>query len=77
MDRKIQFQKGDVQLVAREPEMCPDCDIRPATHEIRIDLRGIGADYGIEFYCEECGKERVDAIRATLPEDTEDGTVSP
>ncbi len=75
MDGKIQFQKGDVTLVRLDPEVCDDCQGSPAEFCISLDLRGMGAERGFGRYCENCGEDRVQSIRATLPDDTDDGTV--
>lgn len=71
---KIQFQRGDVELVDLDPPVCHECD-EPAAYAIQIDLRGCGMTQLFGNYCKPCGKSLVDRIRATLPDDTEDGTV--
>lgn len=77
-DGKIQMQRGDVTLVELKPDLCHDCEVRPATHTLEVDFRAVGvATEVMGHYCEQCGSERLASIRETLPEDTDDGTVTP
>ncbi len=72
----IQFQAGDVTHVERDDLLCSNCEIRSGTRILQIDFRAGG--YCTQMggpLCDECAEEAVADIRATLPADTEDGTV--
>lgn len=70
-DSKIRFDRDDVTLEPIPAEECSNCAGKPATHYLQIDLRGVGWTTTIgdrSGFCEECGKEELEYIRATMPE---------
>lgn len=73
----VRFDRDDVTLEEIPVELCSNCEEGPATHYLQIDLRAVGWTTTIgdrTGYCGECGKEELEAIRATMPErPNEDG----
>jgi hypothetical protein len=73
----IRLDKRDVILQPLPIENCGECDVRPATCYIEIDLRAVGAAFSLSEarYCDSCGEEALVAIHDSLPESlNEDGT---
>ena len=59
--------KDDLDLGPIERN-CGECDERPATVYICIDLGYMTTSLGDNEYCEDCGKEELERIRELLPE---------
>ena len=47
---------------------CSECDERPATVFIEVDLGFMSCPIGEGRYCDECGKEELSRIQELLPE---------
>lgn len=73
----IQMNKGDVTLEMIEPELCANCQEHTATHYLQIDLRAVGSttQLGGDLFCQQCGEEELETIKASMPEPlNEEGT---
>lgn len=76
----IHFNRRDVTLEEIPVELCEECFERPATHYLQIDLRCEGWTTTIgerSGFCEECGKEALERIHATMPEPLNDEGTQP
>ena len=62
-----QICKEDVDLGPIERN-CGECDERPATSYISVDLGYMVTSVGDTEYCDECGKEALERLRELLPE---------
>ena len=58
--------KDDLDLGPIERN-CSECDERPATVYICIDLGFETTSLGNAEYCDECGKEHLERVRELLP----------
>lgn len=81
-ETKIRLDRDDLTLEEIPTEECSNCCAAPATHYLQIDLRAIGWTAAIgEFtragYCEACGNQELEAIRATMPERLNEDGVEP
>lgn len=65
-DMDYKLCKEDVDLGPIERNCC-ECDERPATVYLSLDLGFMTSSIGDGEYCDECGKEEVERIRALLP----------
>jgi hypothetical protein len=65
-DMDYRLCKEDVDLGPIERN-CGDCDERPATCYISLDLGFMITSVGDGEYCDECGKEELERIRGLLP----------
>lgn len=65
--------KDDVDLGPIERNCC-ECDERPATCYLSLDLGFMTTSIGQGEYCYECGKEELERIRELLPERSADAS---
>lgn len=65
MEERLCKEDVDLALIERN---CCECDERPATVYISLDLGFQTSSVGDGEYCDECGREEVERIRELLPE---------
>lgn len=63
---------GDVSVEKIRRPLCDDCNERPATHAVLLDMRNCATKVEVAHLCSRCAKQFARNLKASLPPDRHD-----